>query len=142
MNYIENLKAAIAAVEAQPELDLLAYRTQREGCGTLYCVAGLLPSTEHFIKLGVTARHNGSPELPDMTLDDTLNTLFGTYSGSPAYYVLCSTSGAGDWDEELLEGRGLTDKELALARLRKALEIQLDREADAETLAELAKETK
>lgn len=137
MNHIANLRAAIAAVEAQPELDLAAYRRQHP-CGTLFCVAGLLPVTEHFIKLGVTANGAGRPRLPAVyDVDDTLDDLFGTYGRFCAYDVLCEPYGFGKWDDELLaapERQDLTHKELALARLNKALEIRLDEAGEAEAM--------
>jgi hypothetical protein len=127
VNYIENLKAAIAAVEAQPELDLNQYRKVTD-CGTLYCVAGLLPTIPHFAALGVVGYIGGvgAPELPDSrSSDDTLDELFGMFPDGDAYNCLCALRKYGEWDEELLASGRLTDKELALARLNKALAIRL-----------------
>lgn len=135
MSHIENLKAAIAAVEAQPELELSHYRTETE-CGTLFCVAGLLPEVRHFQALGVR-RHRAwtYPELGRKGVFATLHELFGGFGAAfdddegvdSAYLHLCASRHSGTWDRDLLaglDGDHTTDKQLALARLRKALAIR------------------
>lgn len=129
MNYIENLKVTIAAVEAQPELDLEQYRRVTD-CGTLYCVAGLLPTIPHFAEMGVVAYgRGGAPVLPGYYGSNiALYALFGTFPDGDAYRCLCASRHWGAWDEEL-GSDDLSDKELALARLRKALAIRQGEQA-------------
>lgn len=142
---IENLKVLIAAVEAQPELNLKAYRT-KHGCGTLFCVAGLLPTIPHFKNLGVETDEmdgRGAPAMPvkGFGIVDTVAHLFGYYgtfdSGGlyqvDAFHKICLMRGQSKWDDELKVNRGtqwccvpdtITDKDLALHRLNKALAIR------------------
>lgn len=134
MNHIENLKAAIAAVVAQPELDLGNYVTKTD-CGTLFCVAGLLPEVPHFQALGVYRSLWGDPMIGLFSENKSLNALFGEFGSFDAYDCLCATRSYGAWDHELLFGfyedhcRTATDKELALARLNKALTIRQGEQA-------------
>jgi hypothetical protein len=138
MNYIENLKQAIATVEAQPEdqLDLTTYH-----CGSAFCAAGLLAVTPYFTNLGMfPAEITGAPNcfLPygkRLGHWGTFSHLFGPWFDDCAPFdVLFNTYRFGAWDGQLINeyhkqhGDVPSHKQLALLRLRKALAI---REAEA-----------
>jgi len=132
MDYIANLKAAIAAVEEQPELDLSYWRT-RHTCGTLYCIGGLVATLPFFQAQGMEADGDGAPLAAEFGYGyagDSLTHFFGTYGAYDegdgeigAYAVIFTGAGFGFWDHEL-SYPGQSDKDLALARLRRALAYQ------------------
>lgn len=124
---IDNLKAAIAAVEAAPALDLGAWRS-RHDCGTLFCIGGLIAVTPHFKRQGVYANKSGAPYTRTAaTSVGALEELFGTYDdagfGVSAFNCIFSSHGSGSWDADL-RASILSHKDLALARLRRALALQ------------------
>jgi hypothetical protein len=124
---VENLQAMIDAVQAHPDdqLYLAAWHT----CGSIYCIGGLCAVTPHFTAQGVKPAISGAPALPNLSFTTTLNRLFGTYLDSDgeeeaAYWFIFTPHGDSEWDRGLDPHDALTDKDLALARLRKALAIQ------------------
>jgi len=126
MDIIANLKAAIAAVEAEPEtqISLDCWMAQHR-CGTLHCIGGLCAVTPHFTEQGMYASGIGAPTHDSYDdADPLLDAFFGYYNGEDAYSCVFSEYGTGAWDKELLAGGRLTHKELALARLHKALAYQ------------------
>jgi hypothetical protein len=114
----ENLIQAIAAVKARPEhlFDLDKYIQERE-CGTLFCTAGLLCHTPHFQGMG-WHMEGSYPAVSDTgSFDEQAEIALGEHT----YGRLFCQRGGGYWDGELLEP-GMTDKDLALARLHRQLE--------------------
>lgn len=116
----DNLLQAIAATEAFPErLLALHYYRKETDCGTMYCLAGLLTTVPHFAEQGLTLqRSERDPTWTLVTEGRKLNDILG-YS---AWFRLFAPRGAAEWDEQLLRDGTLTDKQLALARLRRQLE--------------------
>lgn len=135
---VSNLKALIAAVEAQPEKQFDLGRFKDEGsCGTLFCTAGLATTMPVFQLQGMALRNWGyeswwaTVDGVDIDNEDCrVDELFGY----EAYTHLFAARSDGKWDEELgLEFEDgvfetaesmarMSDKDLALARLRKRLE--------------------
>jgi hypothetical protein len=147
MNYLENLTILRDHLAQVPEINLKHYRALTD-CGTLYCAAGWMPHITHFQRLGIVDSVGGAPRLEaDLALrvraeidpydqvdsiDLACNYLFGLFEGGHAHDYLFNSFGHGLWDRELLTD-GMTDKELALARLDKAIEIR-KAERTAQTL--------
>lgn len=134
MNHLENIDVLIAAVEQQEELDLSTFRSAHR-CGTLFCIAGLIPTLPHFQALGVTANTWGAPAMNGAyhpvynAVVDVIEKLFGNpldeHINAWSFEALCERHGEGLWDEELGAEPGAlgfdlpSDKELALRRLRR-----------------------
>jgi hypothetical protein len=144
---IENLEALKAAVEAQPEsrFDLSRFRNDTP-CGTNFCTAGLAASLPQFQALGFrldatpkdyapgefnyTVSVNGIDVYSPVSGDeedeaDAADLVFG----ARAWQHLFETAGDGELDREIgyaydwKEDVGnMTDKELAIARLKKQIE--------------------
>lgn len=125
----ENLLEAIKAIEAWPEekLDLEYFMKTSASCGTLYCAAGLLTITPFFIEQGLYLQNIGGRNAFRKAGDeDTIAFRAPWVSdmfGEGAFGNLFATHGQGDLDKELLADGYLSDKALALARLRKQLEM-------------------
>lgn len=158
--YIENLRVLIGVIEATPEsnVDLATYDARDHRCGTIHCTAGWMAVTPHFNALGVVpsegwgapvrdawakgdrqAGHSVSDEI--VRVSDLLFGQLGPggmFDGSFSH--LFSTRKMGLWDSEILstDTDCESDKDLALARLRKALTI---REAELQELEEAEIET-
>ena len=113
----ENLSKVISLVEAEPEkwVDLGRY-VSKLMCGTFHCTLGLIAASGNWPEIWLD---DCSVIISDEYLayeSDILNDLFGV----SAYERLFHQRGSGDWDVELLAilGEGVSDKELALARLK------------------------
>ncbi len=134
----ENLIAAIAAVAAWPEnrFDLETFTGTNE-CGTFYCSLGLLTTVPHFRKQGLRLRTKERREgasfgVGKEGVEDAQFASQATWPdemfGMHAFYRLFSGRGDGDLDDaiitdlDLQRGERLSDKELAIARLRWQLE--------------------
>lgn len=128
---INNLKAAIAALEAEPDhlIDLRAYIIEHDGCNTLHCSAGLLATTEHFKALGWRWSADGGDVYIGNRWIGSLNysdpgIILNQQLGSNAFDRLFHPRNLGAWDFSLHEEGPellITDKDLALARLRRQL---------------------
>jgi hypothetical protein len=126
IDIIANLKAAIAAVEAQPESSI---NLGVWNCNTHFCIGGLCAVTPHFTAQGMYAHSNSGEPCAEgcKTVQQVLWRFFGTYGSggtNSAYWHIFVASGQGAWDAELEEDGELPDKQLALARLRRALAYQ------------------
>ena len=130
---ITNLEVLLAAVEAYPEnnLNLSSYKCDDSVCGTLYCVAGLAATLPHFNAQGMYFEDDGEIHMDDeggdghVGRDSCTDPLFGP----EAWYNLFATYGGGNRDEELGAftdssrfERAMTDKQLAVARLKAQIE--------------------
>lgn len=133
MNYLENLHVLRDAVAAEPEhLFGLATYEDHTHCGTLHCTAGLAATMPYFQAMGLHLV-DGTPRIPGDPGDQflaqfALNTLFKAHpehdpkEDVDVFDYLFAEAGAGLWDRTLREDLGdVSDKELALARLDKAI---------------------
>lgn len=129
-----NLRALRAAVAEHPEdqFDLAAWRTSGPTCGTMFCIGGLAATMPFFQRQGMYPdAYDGAPRTQDEDdVDEVLNHFFGLYdedNSESAYDHIFTAAGDSMWDSELRvafhteTGRSPTDKELALARLDKAI---------------------
>lgn len=127
---LNNLNVLMDAAKSTPDIDLNQYkkRDDTQGCGTLYCLAGLVGVMPYFTEMGVCARQNGAPYMPegDHGIDGTLDHLFGEFDDEDwgAYHMIFAAYGNGEWDKEILKEGPLTHKQLAIARLNKAIYIR------------------
>lgn len=136
MNHLENLTVLRDFIANTCKLDLAFYTSE---CGTLHCTAGWLPHIEHFQKLGVLAGIAGEPTMEGYSIhsiSSVCNLLFGMFNASRSlcdeegtWWLLFSIYGASGWDEELgaYDANGMrlmSDKDLALARLDRAIQIR------------------
>jgi hypothetical protein len=120
-NIVQNLKKAIEAIEGRDssELELSCFTSKGE-CGTLYCSAGILAITQYFYDQGMMFKEdhvyiNGR----SMFQAEVGDIMFGTC----AYSRLFELRGCAEWDGEIDPRDEMTDKELALARLNRQLEV-------------------
>lgn len=129
MTIRDNLLAARAAIEAEPEagLDLKEFENH---CGTIHCALGLLATLPFFNAQGLTmCRTSEGMPVPYLGVEfmyigwrNNIDEMFGKGS----YFRLFEARGCSTWDDELLGSdrpRMLNDKQLALARLDKQLEL-------------------
>jgi hypothetical protein len=134
MNIIENLKKAIEVVEACPEavLDLQHYK-QETPCGTLFCTAGLLATTPFFMEQGLqlvpiedrdSAYNVTNPKICSDFVFGMSTAWANAMFGGGGFVNLFQSRGCGYWDEEIDPTDEMTDKELALCRLHRQLEMQ------------------
>lgn len=127
--YLNNLIILRKHIAKRPVLRLATYTTRPElaeslghPCGTLHCLAGEIPTIPHFQDLGIVPGQVGSPgfaEAPEEA-GAALLYLFGQPEGCDAWYALANTRAHGTWDNDFAWGT-MTDKELALARLDRAI---------------------
>jgi hypothetical protein len=141
--YAHNLEVTITAVTnfSEERVYLDAFRKD-SNCGTCYCVSGLIAVTPYFNeKYNVIADPEDGEAIirtgydGDTSMEKTLFGYIGLYKPDHPYpyvgvfSILFTAYGMGEWDEELNHSaectlhRRLTHKELALARLNKALGI-------------------
>ncbi len=128
---INNLEILTAAVEAQPEpmFNLSRFKSETE-CGTLFCTVGLATTIPHFQELGFHIVQL-APNWLGVNVDDEFIADEGVserYFGQEAFPRLFEAAGQGSQDSALgyldEDEAGydiplnMTDKELALARLR------------------------
>mgnify|MGYP001576459888 CR=1 FL=1 len=128
-----NLIEAIRLVEAEPVLELDQYLTETT-CGTLYCTAGLLAQQPYFQRQGMRLSQDedwGGLSIGTYFLTIGHRELFG----DDAFDRLFASSKVGVWDDELIRELEApnedaeptkprpTDKQLALARLRRQLDL-------------------
>lgn len=115
----ENLKLAIDIVSNHPECQFdLGYYERQDSCGTIYCTAGLLATQEYFVS-----------QLVEFSLLDSLANALSTATdlfGHDCYHRFFCSRGKGDWDDLIIRteheaGNLLTDKQLAVERLRRGL---------------------
>lgn len=147
MNYLENLKVLRDAVAAEPAENMyLNAWTIKAPCGTLHCIGGLAATMPYFHSLGMWADGTGAPCSSGRAPSEALEHFFGRYEVTDE---LCPDVGAvrcifagfecGRWDRELAAAAGaiiegceehiddyidtdkMDDKQLALARLDKAI---------------------
>ncbi len=121
-----NLIEAIRVVEAEPVLHLDSFISEH-ACGTLYCTAGLLAIQPYFQRQGL--RFDGNWAVTWYL--DAPRDLFG----EDAFDRLFAASEMGVWDDDLIRELEApneddeptnprpTDKQLALARLRRQLDL-------------------
>lgn len=129
------LREAIAVVERAPEdrVNLIAYQYEDPECGTFYCAAGLLATSKEFNAKGLTLRSNHVCDglLPCYKGLFGLVGMNALFQDNHAFQRYFASRGAGEFDYALLGGSNIvariSDKELALARLRKGLELELGR---------------
>lgn len=131
---ITNLETLLSAVEAQPEslFDLSGYK-QVEPCGTLFCTVGLAATMPFFQEQGVEMRPVATnANLGEVFINGQNAWRFNVAPplfGPNAFGNLFEPADCGNLDDLLgYEDDGenapnMTDKELAIARLRKQLEI-------------------
>lgn len=133
---IENLRRLIQLIEAEPDHLIDLERFEEEGsCGTHHCSLGLATQDEFFQAQGLSlgsvgvltrpliGEHEVSPFSQVSEGHSRLNAMFGEDS----YERLFEPRGDSDWDSGIIEDDDtLTDKDLALARLRKQLAIYED----------------
>ncbi len=134
-----NLEILLGAVLAHPEKTFnLDYFKKDEPCGTLFCTVGLACTLPYFRALGlslVRSEYNRTDFIA-MIKDERVNAYTGTavenlnaVFGEQAWARLFRPSVDGMWDYELgtIDSEGdvtdMTDKALAVARLRKQLAI-------------------
>lgn len=150
-NIKQNLTILLAAVEAQPEtlFNLDRYKAD-EPCGTIFCTLGLGCSMPYFIEKGfgfIEETLYGGGKLYYASLDgahvlevpDALDKVFG----ESAWQRLFAPAGCGNIDgevgyddESVVVGEGawgdpvckpnMTDKELAIARLKYQIKLYSD----------------
>lgn len=128
-----NLIEAIRVVDAEPDnlVDLDTYERETP-CGTLHCTAGLLAHQPYFQAQGLRLLKE-IPGRDHLTIHNPFPT-FSNLFGILAWDRLFTPRSEGVWDEELIREfeapneddeptqPAPTDKQLALARLRKQLE--------------------
>lgn len=140
LEIINNLRKAIGVVAAYPEdrFDLGTFRQNQHNCGTLFCTYGLLTESRQFptIKWGPvlpgypsgypfigsrSENENFWPHPWTTSQKDRQDELFG----KKAYGKLFELRGAGIYDFEIFleQLNTLSDKNLALARLKKQLAL-------------------
>lgn len=156
---IDNLNLLIAAVEAQPE-PLFSLRKYREEapCGTLFCTAGLAATMPEFNAQGMCFGPSGLeaviPTINGVFLDSSRpsdplfgenawNNIFAGYNDGARDDILGGVyamreNGYGEMETEWTSPL-MADKDLALARLRKQLEVELAK-VEADTAEESEKE--
>jgi hypothetical protein len=118
-----NLELAIDYMEQQnaTKFNLTQY-VRVTDCGTLYCTAGLLATKPEFIQQGFCSDKSGEVEFDGnmLGIGPGADALFGESS----FDRLFDTYRSGVWDDELIGNQqNISDKELALMRLRKQLEL-------------------
>lgn len=110
-------------------INLEVYVQQRGkslGCGTIACGAGWLGFHPEFRALGFITTEDGDVEDIKVREPSNLSRLFVEdyameYSWSdPAYNYLFAARGYGDYDEDIEDFKNLSDKEVLLARLKRA----------------------
>lgn len=146
---VSNLEALLAAVEAQPEsqFDLSYFRHDSEDenvCGTLFCTVGLACTMPRFQAEGyelIATPKNYDPGKftyhvevhgTDVRDSDASDAAFGT----GAWFSLFTPAGDGLFDTDLgykvsgddYEGN-MTDKELAILRLKKQIDYMKGEQA-------------
>lgn len=126
MTIRENLLVLIEAVKSEPEklFDLSVYE-RKNSCGTLHCTLGLAATLTHFRMQGLEISAStvavpviGGTLVYDVGAYDKLDQLFGKESCGRLF----GAKHEGEWDFDL-QAEQLTDKQLALARLDKQLEL-------------------
>lgn len=127
----QNLESLIVAVEAQPEekFDLDRYK-QETDCGTAFCTAGLASTMPEFQAQGLNYQKIPNTER-GMVYVGTLSIWYRGVSdpmfGPDSFTRLFEPAGVGALDgllgyDDEGETPNMTDKELALARLRNQLQ--------------------
>ncbi len=123
---LANIDEAVRLVTEHPEsqLNLDAYE-QKVECGTLYCTAGLLTTSEHFRALGwsLHRRVDKGYAWVHVNGQEITNDRTEPHFGPDANRNLFSSAGGGDFDWksclvfDVEDGTGEGHKELALYRL-------------------------
>lgn len=128
MTIRENLLVLIKAIEDEPSKAINLNSFEQEGiCGTLHCALGLATTLPHFYTQGL-AWGEGRGDLPPcpaiggrgLWQTGGLSKLDAMF-GEDSYDRLFEPRSCGIWDDDLINWS--TDKELAIARLRKQLEL-------------------
>lgn len=118
IDFQENIAVLHSIIDGIPErlIDLCLYK-QKSHCGTICCGAGWATMHPYFQAQGIMLDEWNLPTLAyreSTRVDEALDTLFG----DNAFSTMFERRSEGDWDGELLT-KGMTDKELLLARLKK-----------------------
>lgn len=133
---INNLEILSAAVEAQPEpmFNLRRFKNETE-CGTLFCTVGLATTIPHFQELGFKMVEEYPKWFMVQVGDDAIydEGVSEEYFGEEAFARLFEPAGQGYLDNKLgyidhdedcdTIPPNMTDKELALARLRLQIKV-------------------
>jgi len=139
MSITSNLETLLAAVEAQPEdnFDLSHFR-QDTACGTNFCTLGLACTMPKFREMGFSLREELNTFAPSgfsyHAQVNGLSAMWGNRTdfafGTNSYERLFEPADDGNLDEELgyefdydTDTANMSDKELAIARLKKQIEL-------------------
>lgn len=138
---LANIDKAISILEAIPEkkIDLKRYKVE-EPCGTIACAVGWCASDPHFIAQGMRLTRNGDPDgfqpfllakAGSISLVEAVMYMDELFGGDDTFDCLFAEYGNGVYDADLLgvdepqecnwggeDAKPMTDKELAIARLR------------------------
>jgi hypothetical protein len=133
--FLDNLREAEKLLAATPAetIDLADY-VQQTPCGTLMCFAGLLTTSEHFQKLGMTldpagGLRNGVLALEDIFGPNSFSNLFASYGRGYFDSDWVSMDDADEWGDPA-PSKGVSDKELALYRCQRHRDYLLNKEQE------------
>lgn len=115
VNFRENIAVLHSIIDGVPDhlINLRYYKTDQP-CGTICCGAGWAAMHPYFQKQGLML----DKSLPRLGNNPNPSTSLAALFGNHAFSELFEKRTDGVWDSELLR-RGMTDKQLLLARLRK-----------------------
>jgi hypothetical protein len=136
---VANLEALLAAVEAQPEtlFDLSFFRNETE-CGSNFCAVGLACTMPEFQAMGFNLRATANDYSRDgFSYRAEINGALAMWNnrtdfafGTDSYQRCFEPANEGSLDNELgyefdrdTDTANMTDKELAVARLKKQIAI-------------------